>query len=60
MKDRILRDIKNFFEHEEGESYHKPVRVSNSWSKNYIECESNGDRKKTISLENILIKLVHI
>ena len=43
IKDRILRDIKNLFEHEE-ENYYKPVRVNNSWSNNYIECESNGDR----------------
>ena len=27
--------IKNLFEHEE-EDFHKPVRVSNSWSSNYI------------------------
>ena len=27
-KDRILRDIKNLFEHEE-ENYYKPVRVNN-------------------------------
>ena len=34
---RILRDIKNLFEHEkEGENYYKPVRVSNFWSNNYI------------------------
>ena len=29
IKDRIPRDIKNFFEHEEEENYYKPVRVSN-------------------------------
>ena len=30
IKDRILRDIKNLFEYEEGEdNYHKRVRVSN-------------------------------
>ena len=37
IKNRILRDIKNLFEHEEEKKYHKPVRVSNSWSNNYIE-----------------------
>ena len=36
IKDIILRDIKNLFEHEE-ESYYKPVRVNNFWSNNYIE-----------------------
>ena len=29
IKNRILRDIKNLFEHEEEENYYKPVRVSN-------------------------------
>ena len=37
VKDRIFRDIKNLFEHEEEKNYHKPVRVSNFWSNNYIE-----------------------
>ena len=35
IKDRILRDIKNIFEHEkEEENYYKLVRVSIFWSKN--------------------------
>ena len=39
IKDRILRDIKNLFEHqEEKQNYYKPVRVSKFWSNNYIEC----------------------
>ena len=39
IKDRILRDIKNLFEHEEEkQNYYKPVRVSKFWSNNYIEC----------------------
>ena len=29
IKDRILRGIKNRFEHKEEENSHKPVRVSN-------------------------------
>ena len=41
---RILRDIKNLFEHEEEENHYKTVRVSNFWSSNYIEYENNGDR----------------
>ena len=52
IKDRVLRNIKNLFEHEkEEENYHKPVRVSNFWSNTYIECKSNGDRNKTLSVE---------
>ena len=45
-KDRILRDIKNLFEHEkEEQNYYKPVRVINFWRNNYIEYKSNSDRK---------------
>ena len=60
-KGRILRDIKNIFEREkEEENYYRPIRVSNFWSNNYIEYESNGDRIKHHQLKNILIKLEHI
>ena len=55
IKDRILRDIKNLFEHEEEENYYKPVRVSNIWSNNFIEYESNGDRNKILSTEEYTI-----
>ena len=57
IKDRVLRDIKNLFEHEEEENYYKPVRASNFWSYNYIEYESNGDRNKTLSVEEYLNKI---
>ena len=57
IKDRILRDINNLFEHKEEENYYKPVRVSNFWSNNYIEYESNGDRNKALSVEEYLNKI---
>ena len=61
IKDRILRDIKNLLEHEnEEENYYKPVRVSNFWSNSYIEYESNGDRNKTLSVEEYLNKISRI
>ena len=50
VKDRIIRDIRNLFEHEEGD-YYKPVRVGNFWSNNYIEYESIDDRNKALSFE---------
>ena len=57
IKDRILRDIKYLFEHEKKEeNYYKPVRANNFWSTNYIECEGNGDRNKTLSVEEYLNK----
>ena len=58
IKDRILRDIKYLFEpEEEEEKYYKSVRVSNFWSNNYIEYESNGDRNKTLSIKEYLDKV---
>ena len=56
IKDRILRDIKNLFQHEEEGNYYKPVRASNFWSNIYIEYERNGDRNKTVSVEEYLNK----
>ena len=39
------------------EDYYKPVRIGNFWSRNYIEYESNGDRNKTLSIEEYLNKI---
>ena len=55
IEDRKLIDIKDVFE-----NYYKPVKVNNFWSNNYIEFKSNDNRDKTLSIENILIKLDHI
>ena len=52
MKDIIVRDMRKLFEKEE--DYYKPVRVDNFYSNNYIECESNGDRNKTLSIKEYL------
>ena len=57
IKNRIIRDIWNLFEHEE--DYYKPVKAGSFWSNDYIEYESNSDRKKHYQLKNILIKLDH-
>ena len=57
IKDRILKYIKNLFEHEEQENCYKPVRVSNFCNNNYIEYASNGDRNKTLSVEEHLNKI---
>ena len=50
IKERIVKGIRNLLEHEK-EDYYKAVRVGNFWSNNHIECESNGDRDKTLSVE---------
>ena len=50
---RILRDIKNLFEHEEEKIYHKQARVSNFWSGNGTEYEIN----ETLSVKEYLNKI---
>ena len=52
-----MRDITNLFEHEEEEGYYKLVGVGNFWNNNYIEYESNGDRNKTLSIEEYLNRI---
>ena len=47
IKDRVIWDIRNLFEHEE-EHYFKAVRVGNFWSNNYTDYENSGYRKKTV------------
>ena len=42
VKDRIIRDIRILFQKED--DYDIPKRVSNCWSYDYIEYESNGDK----------------
>ena len=49
IKKRIIRSIRNLFEHE-GEGYYKPAAVGNFWSNNCIEYKSKCDRK-TLSIE---------
>ena len=60
VKDRVLRDINNLFEHEEEGNHFKPVRVSNFWSHNYIEYEVTVIEIKHYQLKNTLMKLDHI
>ena len=53
INDRKVRDIKKLFE----ENYYEPVRVINFWSINYIKYKGNGDRNKTLSVEEYLNKI---
>ena len=54
IKDRVIRDIRNLFEHEE-----EPVKVGDFWNNNLIEYDSNSARSKTLSIKEFLIKLDH-
>ena len=58
IKDKIIRDIRNFVEKEE-EDYYKPVRLSNFWSNNYIEYKIMLIEAKHCRLKNISIELGH-
>ena len=49
----MIRDIRNIFQLEK-KNYYKPVSVGNFWNKNYIEYESNGDRIKTLPINEYL------
>ena len=57
MKDKLMRDNKNFSENEEEENHYKPVRGISFWNSSYIEYEDIGDRNKTLSVEEYLNKL---
>ena len=63
IKERIIRDISNLFDHEE-EEYYKPVRLGNFWSNIIIEFYYNKKKVKAIKKQNqsknVLIKLDHI
>ena len=48
----------NLFEHEEKENCYKLVRVSNFWSNNYIEYDSNGNINKTLSIEEAYLNTI--
>ena len=39
-----MRNIRTLFKQEE-KGYYKPNKVSKFWNNNYIEYESNGDKK---------------
>ena len=47
----------SLFRLEEEENYNKPVIIDSFWSNNYIEYESNGDKNKTLSVEEYLNKI---
>ena len=56
IKDRVIRDIRNYFEHEEEDNY-KPVRVGNFRSNNCIDYKSNGNRNEAPSIEEYFNKI---
>ena len=57
IKNITLRDVRNLFENKEEENDYKPVRVSTFWRNNYNEYGRNGNRNKTLSVEEYLDKI---
>ena len=57
IKDKIIMDIRTLFEQEKEEDYYETKRVSNFWSNNHTEYESNDDKNRNLHLMNILTKL---
>ena len=55
MRNQIIRYIRSIFEYEE--DYYKPVTAGNFWSNSYIEYNSDGDRNKTLSVEEYCNKI---
>ena len=43
--------------YEQEEDYYERKRVSTFWNNNYIEYESNGDKNRTLSLDEYLNKI---
>ena len=56
IKDEIIRDIRFLFEPDE-EDYYEPVRTGNAFSSNFIEYEGNGDKNKTLSIDEYLDRI---
>ena len=54
---RLLIINKNKEEDNKEEDYYKQVREGSFWSDNYIEYESDGDRNKTLSIEEYFNKI---
>ena len=52
----MIRDIKTLFESDE-EAYYEPRRIGNALGRNYIEYKSNGDKDKTLSIEEYFGKI---
>ena len=57
IKNRIVRGIRNLFEHEK--DYYKLQTVANFWSNNYMNMSVTVIEIKYYQLENILIKSDH-
>ena len=56
IKDEVLRHRRTLFESDREDCYER-IRIGNAFISNYIEYESNGDKDKTLSIEEYLDKI---
>ena len=56
IKDEVLRHRRTLFESDREDCYER-IRIGNALISNYIEYESNGDKDKTLSIEEYLDKI---
>ena len=54
IKNILIRNISNVFEHEVERNYYRLIKGSNFWSNNYIEYESSGNTDKTLLFKQYL------
>ena len=52
-ENKIIRDLRVLYEPEE-ENYYKPQKIRGDFDDDYIEYEINGDKGKTLSIEESL------
>ena len=54
-----LKELKAYYleNEKEDENYYKSVRANHFWSNNDIECKSNGDKNRILSVEEYLDKI---
>ena len=57
INDNALKDMRIMFE-SDNKDYYQPVRFTNAFDDNFIEYESNGDKDKTLSIEEYLDKII--
>ena len=50
-ENKIIRDLRVLYEPEEEEDSYKPQKVKGTFDDEYIEFESNGDKGKSLSIE---------
>ena len=56
IKHKVIRDIRTLFKPDE-EDYYELIRINNVFDDNFIECESDVDKDKTLLIEEYLDKI---